>query len=265
MYMPSVAEDLEERDNLAFQFVNHAIVSEVPVEDLYADYFSMRAVNVVDPVLPGIPSYLLRVLASRQARILDIGCGTGRLLSALKLGGFQDLHGVDISDQAVEICRNKGLPVQHIGSIQEIRPTAVGDRFDLVILSHVLEHIPKEGAIPTLRHIRQEVLSKDGNLVVIVPNAQSRTGCYWAYEDFTHCTLFTAGSLRYVLHSAGFGRVEFLDPKCIADTRPVLRPLKLFLLFLYETRMRFWNKITSSSFHASSPCIYSFEIKALAN
>ncbi len=240
-------------------------MAEVPVDDMYVDYFSKRAVSICDAVSSGIPSYLRPVLPSRQARILDIGCGTGRLLSALKLEGFEHLHGVDISDQAVEICRSKGLAVEPIGSIQEIRPKDVGDRFDLVVLSHVLEHIPKEGAIPSLRHIRQEVMSKDGSLIVIVPNAQSRTGSYWAYEDFTHYTLYTSGSLRYVLLSAGFMSIDFLDPKCIADTRPILRPLKTFLLFLYETRMRFWNKVTSSSFHASSPCIYSFEIKALVH
>jgi len=49
----------------------------------------------------------------------------------------------------------------------------------------------------------------------MVPNAQSPVGCYWAYEDFTHTTLFTAGSLYYVLKMAGFKEITFVDPLCI--------------------------------------------------
>lgn len=43
----------------------------------------------------------------------------------------------------------------------------------------------------------------------MMPNAQSNTDCYWAYEDFTHYTLFIAGSLLYVLREAGFTNIEF--------------------------------------------------------
>ena len=38
---------------------------------------------------------------------------------------------------------------------------------------------------------------------------QLNTDCYWAYEDFTHYTLFIAGSLLYVLREAGFTNIEF--------------------------------------------------------
>ena len=234
------------------------------MEDLYADYFLKRGVNVGHAAPPRIPSYLRSVLPSKHGKILDIGCGTGMLLTALKLAGFENALGVDISEQAVLLCRSKGLNVERISSIHEISPENDDARFDLVVMSHVLEHISKDSIIATLRHIREHVVSRAGKLVVMVPNAQSRTGAYWAYEDFTHCTLFTSGSLKYVLQSAGFTRVEFLDPKCIGDTRLVFRPIKLLLLQLYETRMRFWNKVTSSSFHQPSPCIYSFEIKAMA-
>lgn len=55
----------------------------------------------------------------------------------------------------------------------------------------------------------------------MVPNAQSYTGAYWRYEDFTHNIMFTAGSSTYVLRSAGFENIEFLDPDGTMYMNPV--------------------------------------------
>lgn len=79
-------------------------------------------------------------------------------------------------------------------------------------MSHVLEHLPKDMIIPVLQKIRDSLLNKDGELCIMVPNAMSNTNCYWAYEDFTHNTLFTPGSLLFVLREAGFSDITFLDP-----------------------------------------------------
>ena len=43
---------------------------------------------------------------------------------------------------------------------------------------------------------------KIGILITAVLN--TTTGSYWAFEDFTHETLFTCGSLEYVLSEHSF-------------------------------------------------------------
>lgn len=122
------------------------------------------------------------------------------------------------------------------------------DKFDYIIMSHVLEHIPKNEIINLLISIRK-LLKYNGHLIVMVPNAQSNTGCYWAYEDFTHNLLFTSGSLYYVLRAAGFSNIDFLDIDCLSDSTGIKRYLKKWLLALYRFNYHFWNKVTSSSFH----------------
>jgi ubiquinone/menaquinone biosynthesis C-methylase UbiE len=43
-------------------------------------------------------------------RILDVGCGTGANIEMLS--AFGEAEGVDVSDDALEFCRKKGLKVQ---------------------------------------------------------------------------------------------------------------------------------------------------------
>ena len=130
-------------------------------------------------------------------------------------------------------------------------------------MSHVLEHFPKEQVIPQLVKLKG-LLKPSGALIVMVPNAQSHTGAYWAYEDFTHFLLFTSGSIYYVLRAAGFNEVEFLDVDCTIGMAGWKRTIKQILLKCYVLNYRFWNRVTTSSTHEPSPLIFSYEIRAIA-
>ena len=137
-------------------------------------------------------------------------------------------------------------------------------KFDVIILTHIIEHIQKSKIITTLTFIKNEFLSENGKLLIAVPNAQSNTDCYWAYEDWTHTTLFTSGSIYYVLKAAGFDKIEFLDIDCTLGSSKIKSTVRKFFLMLYASNKKFWNKITHSAFHQQSPQIFSYEIKVKA-
>lgn len=230
----------------------------------YDDYFTLR--NIDDAFSPAylLPSYLQNVLpAVNCAKIIDIGCGCGQLLQDLKRRGYTETFGIDISRQAIEGCLQKGLNVQLIPSLQNFC-TNSDVKYNFIILNHVLEHLDKSEIISTIQLIKTHLLAQDGALVVMVPNAQSNTGCYWAYEDFTHSTLFTTGSLFYVLKAAGFSEIRFLDPEGLEGTTPIVRILKKILLSFYKLNVFFWNRVTSSYFHKPSSQIFTYELKAIA-
>ena len=98
----------------------------------------------------------------------------------------------------------------------------------------------------------------------MMPNAQSNTDCYWAYEDFTHYTLFIAGSLLYVLREAGFTNIEFLDVDGVGNSKGWKKVVKGILLKAYIRNKLFWDKVTGSAYHVPSPMIFTWEIKCLA-
>jgi SAM-dependent methyltransferase len=225
------------------------------------NYFKFRNINSDFYNNYTVPAYLLSKLNS-NSKILDYGCGFGQLTLALKQNGYSFIEGADINKPAIEYLISKGVVVhdlnENINFYKEM-----DSRYDCVIISHVLEHFPKDEIISRLQQIRG-LLDKGGQLIVMVPNAQSNTGCYWAYEDFTHNTLFTAGSLYYVLRASGFSQVEFIDIDCTAGMTFLRKLAKKFLLSIYRFNLKLWNKVTSSSFHAPSQEIFSYEIKAVA-
>lgn len=228
-------------------------------QEKYQSYFASRG---VDPSMykdSRLPNYLRSVLMDKEKSLLDIGCGFGQNLHALRNEGFKNIRGVDVSKEAVDYCRSQGLPVDYCDVM-----AYDGERYDYVLMSHVLEHLPKEMIIPMLQKIREDVLAEQGTLLVMVPNAQSNTDCYWAYEDFTHNTLFTGGGLLYVLREAGFEDIEFLDPDGLGESRGWKKWVKKLLLKLYIQNKLFWNKITGSAYHAPSPLIFTWEVKCAA-
>lgn len=74
-------------------------------------------------------------------RILDVGCGTGANIEMLSQYG--EAEGVDVSDDALEFCRKKGLTVQK--GLAEKLPYA-DEAFDLTTALDVVEHLDDDVA-----------------------------------------------------------------------------------------------------------------------
>jgi SAM-dependent methyltransferase len=105
--------------------------------------------------------------ASPEDRILDIGAYTGHVLHLLKERGFHEVKGLDPSEFAARVARERyGIEVV-VGSLFDELDLP---RFDYVILSHVLEHIVELGDF--LLRIAS-LLETGGRLYVEVPDAWS--------------------------------------------------------------------------------------------
>ena len=79
-------------------------------------------------------------LPDRRWRILDIGCANGGLLKCLRELGFENLYGIDPSPVCVANTRILGFEA-YTGSLSQLPDNL--EQFNCVVLSHVLEHVPK--------------------------------------------------------------------------------------------------------------------------
>lgn len=143
----------------------------------------------------------------RPGKMLEIGCGDGSFLEAMAGKGW-DALGLDISETAVRMARSRRDIRVEAGELGEC---ALADStFDLVVMRHVLEHIPDP--VETLKEIRR-VLLPGGLLYMTVPNIasiESRiAGDSWFHLDPPyHLTHFSPASITEALVSAGFREIR---------------------------------------------------------
>lgn len=175
---------------------------------------------------------LFKERVGNDSKVLDLGCGYGNFLFFLRSHGYKNVTGVDISTEEIAVCE-KLFPAYkfHQADIHEyIRAT--DEKFDVVYLSHVLEHVKKEDLFGFLEGIRR-ILADDGIFIILVPNCAAYfSGAANRYGDITHELGFTSISMRQVLGLSGFRRVEVRN--FFGVGAPWLNMLRKSLLFMFE-------------------------------
>ena len=143
-------------------------------------------------------------------RVLDVGCGSGKLLVSLRNNGISHVEGLDQSPAAVDRAAAAGVLV-HKGSVFHFS----GGDFDFVIASHVMEHVVD---LPAFVARLYAAVAPGGMLYVEVPDAANcrrhldpKSPDTWIFgrELFTHFTpehvnFFSAQSLRNLMQRFGF-------------------------------------------------------------
>ncbi len=138
----------------------------------------------------------------KRSKILDVGCGTGRLLRHLSAQGFADLTGIDpfLSGD------------RRIGNIRLWRRTMdeTAGHFDFVMLNHSFEHMPCPSQ--TLR-TSARLLAARGTLMIRTPVADCyawRTyGVNWVQLDAPrHLCITSTDALLRLAETAGLRHVH---------------------------------------------------------
>ncbi len=151
-----------------------------------------------------IAGIIAPLVPRRDARILDIGCATGRLLANLRELGFPNVEGADPSPACASAAKRLYDISVHTSTLAELGAGA--GRYDVVILVGVLEHLRDLGA--AFAHLRA-ILNPSGLLYVEVPDATAFAD--WSnapYQDFSteHINFFAPGSLDNLMRVHGFTR-----------------------------------------------------------
>ncbi len=136
----------------------------------------------------------------QPGRMLDIGCGMGDLLSAVRDGW--EKHGLEVSELAArEASKYANIFVGHLKDAPYR-----SEYFDLVVMNHVIEHLEK----PDEEILRvRGLLRHGGRLVIGTPDfdgamARRYRERYRLLHDRTHISLFSRVSLRHFLEDYGF-------------------------------------------------------------
>src|SRR3954469_7201094 len=155
---------------------------------------------------------LLLAEARRGERVLDLGCGAGRFVAALREAGAEAV-GVEVAEAALERARVNapGADLRLLEADGSV-PLAHGS-VDLVWCSEVLEHAAD---VAQLLLEARRVLRPGGRLLVTVPFHGRVKGALIALTAFErhfdpmgqHLRYFTARSLAATLAASGFQDVR---------------------------------------------------------
>lgn len=135
-------------------------------------------------------------ISQTQAKsVLDIGCGTGKLLCNLK--SKYTCFGVDISEVAIKKLKQRhgvdGL-VLNANNIEQLQK-----KFDFIVANHILEHIPDDELF--LQKCRN-LVNPGGTIFITVPN-----NCSYPEETGLHFRKYDASMLRVLMEKV-FGNCQ---------------------------------------------------------
>ena len=146
-------------------------------------------------IIAGFVEEICGRVTDRRPRILDVGCGTGANL--VMLSKYGDAEGVDVSEDALAFCRERGLDKVKLGAGEELPYDDA--TFDLVTALDVVEHMDDD--LAGLKEMRR-VLRRGGRVLLFVPTFMF----LWGLQDdvSNHRRRYRLPELGRVLEEAGF-------------------------------------------------------------
>src|SRR5437868_509199 len=175
---------------------------------------------------------ICREAAKNAPRILDVGCGTGANLQMLSQFGAAE--GVDVSSEALEFCRARGLAEVKQGAAETLPYEDAS--FDLVTGLDVVEHLDDD--LSGLREMRR-VLRPGGRALLFVPAFMF----LWGVQDDIshHRRRYTLRELKQRVTDAGLS-IERATYANISFFLPIL--IGRFLMRVTRIRPSSENNIT---------------------
>lgn len=142
---------------------------------------------------------LINSFATEEKTILDIGAGTGDFLQYISMHNWK-VSGVEPNEKARNLAKSKNLNLlKDLSSFNN-------EKFDVITLWHVLEHIPNlKEQIEQFHHL----LKPNGVLVIAVPNFESYDAKYYkeywaAYDVPRHLWHFSKQGIKRLFTKYNF-------------------------------------------------------------
>jgi len=152
---------------------------------------------------------VLKQIPGDRLRVLDVGGGTGWLLSQVR--GVSDrvaeTHEVDIDETAREAAEAAG----HVFHAKRVEEFGSSEKFDLILLLNLIEHVADPAAV---LGSMTRLLSPDGMLLIKTPNTKTLDRHLFQHRNWggfhcpRHFVLFTLDNFRKMAQRCGLDVVR---------------------------------------------------------
>ena len=174
----------------------------------------------------------------KDARILDLACGAGRLLFFFSERGYKNLTGVDISPDQVVLARHVTPNVGQESVLDHLESNPAS--YDVITGYDIVEHFYKDEALRFLDGCLG-ALQPGGRLILQTPNADSPWGSMLRYGDFTHEICFNPHSLTRLLRMVGFKDIEVREAGPVAWGSSLTSSVRYLIWQMIRLGICIWN------------------------
>ncbi len=195
---------------------------------------------------------LLRAIGEDKKTVLDVACGDGLSMSILNYQKNWDVTGIDIYKPYVDRARQRGVYEEVIlGDIRQIDKIFKKRKFDVVLISSVLDHIEKSEALELIKKCeglgRKVILSG-------LPNGfhEKHEAYFWEgdnphQEHKSHWSIEEFKEMAYTVR--GFGNSFMIGEHRISGMKlwnrnKILSTAKIALIFLENLLAYFLAPLT---------------------
>ena len=194
-----------------------------PAAEMPFDYgrFAERFRGSEDYVKKNLQFYLPRFQG--RGPVLDIGCGRGEFLEMMRDAGIE-ARGVDLSQESVARCRQKGLDAEQADLFAYLRDRP-GRSLGGIFCAQVIEHLPP-ASLPEMIRLASEKLSRDGLLALETPNPECLAiFASHFYLDPTHTRPVPHPLVAFYMEEFGLGQIEVQRLSPAVESMPALASL----------------------------------------
>ena len=178
-------------------------------------------------------NYLSHLPTDKKARILDFGCGQGRVLRFLEENNFNNFVGVDIDTAALNnlspSIKAKTEELKDLNSFAE----KYNEHFDFIILKDVIYYFSRDSVVEKLKIILR-CLKPNGKILIEVFNGAQITATYTAAKDLGIKTIYTEASIQQLLIACDLRVITIFEQKLNS---------KGFKFFLYRSLQKVYQLV----------------------
>lgn len=154
-------------------------------------------------------------LRQKNCSILEIGPGLGEFVDYCNGRGAKLIDIIDYEQEVLDYVKSRYKIRNFFISQDIISVEKKLKNYDVIMMTQVLEHIPKKKHLPYLRVLFAH-LNKGGVILVTVPNIGNPLAIYERYYDYTHETAFTEHSL-----------IQMIDPDQFKNSQVTIQAFKI--------------------------------------
>ncbi|WP_020179210.1 class I SAM-dependent methyltransferase [Methylopila sp. M107] len=196
-----------------------AVDQSISFSGLRHDFFLAAKADLLEEIAAE------RLTGARAARVLDVGCGVGRLHPHLR-GRFRSIAGCDVSAESIDRARIENPDLSYAVSEAGRLPYDDG-AFDIATASCVMHHVPPAEWPAFAAELRR--VTRPGGLAVVIEhnpwNPLTRLAVARCPFD-KDAVLLAAGTTKRLLAGAGFSETSACHFLLVPSARPLARKIE---------------------------------------